>query len=321
MGKEASVASHLLLVFSILSRALAMYLALLLLCGAAVQARESVAIISTGRSGSTLLMNLLGAVPETVFLFEPYFSISHHDTEVEKLPARSHLIPRMEHLFDCSFAMWHDQLRNVLSQFACDNTPWLAETAQEVADCRAFVFNIQRTHKRCTSANMMVLKILKLPWLARKLETKRVIPEAALVIHLVRRPAAVLASQHAAGWVDLVKASAGVSPAFALAGEICSEMTSNTEILETHPSDRVLLIHYEELIGNFDATMKRVLQFVHVEPSVELIAHLASVREKLHANIPRYRGKVLTSSAAQAIVDAQPLCRPVDSQLYSRDEL
>ena len=298
-----------------------MRLALLLILGLAAHARENVAIISTGRSGSTLLMNLLGAVPETVFLFEPYFSIAHHDMEVEELPPRSHLIPRMDHLFDCSFAQWHDQLRNVLSQFACDNTPWIAETPQEVANCRAFVFDIQRTFKRCNAAHMMVLKILKLPWLARKLETKQVIPESVKVIHLVRAPAAVLASQHAAGWVDLVKPSAGVSPAFALAGEICSEMAANFDILQAHASDRVLVLRYEDVIHDFDASMGRVLQFVDTEPSAGLISHLASVREKLHANIPRYRSKVLTASAAQAIVDAQPLCRAVDARLHSRDEL
>ena len=309
--------------FHILLKLAGLLLAVLV---AGVLARTDVAIISTGRAGSTLLMNALASVPESIHMFEPHFAYQVFDdnnmlVQDDGLPLH---VPRLKEFFDCSVFNDPDAAAMSMSQFSCKSSHWIAETPDEVDACLRSMINIARTKERCNNAHMMILKIIRLPWLAHKLGTSALFPPGAKVIHLVRHPAAVLKSQFAAGWDELLEArgdgQAHAPKIIRLVDEICYEMTVNTAIIKEYEAStqqgHVLVVRYEDLAHDFHGVMQQILQFVGAESTDELTETLEAVRQIKHANIPTLAVKSITDEQAAVLVSADPFCRQVIGQYY-----
>ena len=296
--------------------AVTLRLALLLLAWTACECKQHVAILSTGRSGSTLLMELLGSLPDTVFFFEPYFNFAHHDEHVSAIPINDSVIPRMSELYDCHGIMREGRLQSIMSLFACEGTSWIAETPAEVDLCMKGVINIERSLSRCLSSSRIVLKVTKLPWLMVKLNSTGVVPQDVKVIHLVRHPAAVLKSQYSAGWdvlyprVDLLDGPAS------LGAHICAEMLVTANALEQLDSANVLTVRYEDIMGQFDLVMAQVLRFLEARADAGLLVKLQHARQGQLAGIPRRADKMLTAEEAMAAVARSDVCQYVSNQYY-----
>ena len=290
--------------------------------------RTNVAIISTGRAGSTLLMHALASTPRSIHMFEPYFAFEVRDAS-NKLMNRDGSemhIPLIGELYNCSVFDDEDITVLTMSQFSCKSSKWIAETLEEVDACMQSMINVDRTKKRCNSAHMMILKIIRLPWLVRKLATSAVFPPGTKVIHLVRHPAAVLQSQFAAGWDELLEVrSSDPSQApkiIRLVDEICYEMTMNAAIIseyaESSPQqENVLVVRYEDLVHDYHGVMRQILQFTGVKHTDELAGTLEDVRMVKHAAVPTFTTeKSMSDQEANRLVGADPFCRKVIGQFY-----
>ena len=88
-------------------------------------------------------MNLLAAVPNTVFFMEPYFNVAEKNKQGTPVSINNQHIMRPKHLFDCSVAYDRMYLHEVISLFACKRTPWLIENDKEHKDCIKGKFNVQ----------------------------------------------------------------------------------------------------------------------------------------------------------------------------------
>ena len=266
-------------------------------------------------------MKALAAVPETVFFFEPYYALEFHDTMAKKYNIVRDDVPTIPELLSCSYLNDDARASNILSKFACKETGWMAETPSEIDACIAHrTINTNRTKARCVAASHVVLKVLKLPWLARKLGTSNPIPAGSKAIHLVRHPAAVLKSQFASGWDGLIRPEF-ISPARSglsqLASQICYQMAQNDAILALAEPDNVIVVKYETLTDKFPAEIRRVLDFVGIEATAELIQLLKQARATKHADIPVYsEDHVLTYEHALKVVSGVPLCQVVMKRFY-----
>ena len=293
-------------------------LAVLVLACAACASRQHVAILSTGRSGSTLLMELLASLPNTVYYFEPYFNFAHHDEHVSPIPIHDAAIPRMAELYDCERMIRDGRIQSITSLFACEGTAWIAETPAEVEACKSGVINIERSLSRCLSSSRMVVKATKLPWLTIKLNSTAVIPRDVKVIHLVRHPAAVLRSQYSAGWDVLYPRVGSLSALESLGVHICSEMLVTAHALEQLEPANVITVRYEDMIAQFDETMLQVLAFLDIKPTDEVLARFQHVRAlSSYAGLPRHPDKTATPESAAAAVAQSEMCRYVTDLYYS----
>ena len=298
-------------------------------------ARTNIAIVATGRSGSTLLMNALAALPHSVHLFEPYFTPESMETALGHAVISAADTPSPYDLFTCSDRVYGLDSVAFLSKFACESTPWIAETAAEVAACAMTRINSTRTMQRCREASSMIIKILQLPWLARKLSPRTpvegVIPQGTRVIHLVRHPAVVLRSQYTAGWDELhyceqpsdAMTSCKESPLERLAAHICTEMDEAAAVLAHYEQSHVLVLRYEELVVDYEGAMRRVLHFVKPDQygtddtDDELLKSMVEVKLRPHAQLPSNPAKTVSIQDALAVVSGIDVCLNVLQRFYS----
>ena len=283
--------------------------------------RANIAIIAAGRSGSTLLMNLLALVPKTVFYFEPYANLEGYDAQFAYVPEGDPIIPRIAQLFDCSNTITVDRLQTILTKFACEETPWIAETPEEAAQCNQLNPPIARSLQRCNDAEFILLKILRLPWLATKLGPLGIIPADTKVIHLVRHPAAVLKSQYAAGWDDFLpdhnRLQDQSSVITSLANKLCYEMAQNHAILTVYNTPEILIVRYEDLVNDYEATVRATLEFIGADADDEqLLAKLSGVKETRHAEIPQFQERVISIETANAAVASSLYCQKIINIFY-----
>ena len=286
-----------------------------------MQALTHVAIVSVGRSGSTLLMKALAAAPDSVFYFEPYYAYEVVDTRMKEVVVHTSEVPTIKELLNCDVLNNTVTTSRIISRFACNESRWLAETQTDIDACinRGSV-NLHRARSRCMSAENVVVKILNLPWLSRKLGTTSLIPAGTKILHLVRHPAAVLKSQHAAGWDGFLlphERLPGRSVLHQLASKICSEMIQNGAILDSHvDQSAVRIVRYEDLTANFSSAMGGVVEFVGLESSRALTEAIAEARATKHADLPSFAETSITLSDAERAVSEVGVCRAAVGRFY-----
>ena len=295
------------------------------------RARTHIAIMGTGRSGSTLLMNALATMPRSVYLFEPYFTPESMETALGRAVISAADTPTLHDLFMCSVKVYGIESVAFLSKFACESTPWIAETSAEIAECKMTKINTTRTIQRCEAANTMIIKLLQLPWLTRKLAPltaiEDIIPRGTKVIHLVRHPAIVLRSQYAAGWDELhycrqsdTSSTCEQAPLQRLAQHICTQMDETSAVLSHYDQPNVLLLRYEELVVDYQGAMRRVLQFLGAEYQGavdDLITSMQSVKQRPHAQLPSNPAKTISIQDAVSVVSNLAVCVDVLQRFYS----
>ena len=289
-------------------------------------------------------MNLLASVPDAVFFMEPYFNIAEKNKQGTPVSVNNQHIMRPKHLFDCSVAYDRMYLHEVISLFACKRTPWLVENDKEHKDCIKGKFNVavsleslhdavlilftiipfQRAVERCANAPLMILKILKLPWLVKHLSTPNIFPSYTKFIHLVRHPGDVLKSQYASGWDDLLGVTLGENPKKKLGVDVCNEMNEIDAWVSKQDPERVLVVKYEDLIHKFEPTIRTITDYLGIPITDDLMSNFNKVRGTKFADIPRYTGRNMTSVEGHTIADRLPACRTIIDRFYPdqvRDEL
>ena len=289
-------------------------------------ARSNIAIVSIGRSGSTLLMKALGSLPDTVYFFEPYFTFETYDREIETLSVEDIRLPRLSQLFDCSIFDNAFVASAMMSHFACNESRWIAETPDEVNQCMNDFLesNMTRSKSRCMNAKRNVVKTLRLPWLSSKLGASGIIPNNTRVISLIRHPRSVLKSQYAAGWDYFTNLQLDVPSRLALlASKICQDMIANSRLLHIYSENAlnmrntpVLVVQYEWFVEDFTSTMRKVMQFIEADDIKDAEVTFNAVREIKHAAIPTYDWKTLTDEEADQYVSADPACQSVLERYY-----
>ena len=279
------------------------------------------AIVSVGRSGSTLLMKALASAPKSVFYFEPYYAIEVVDTRMKQVVVQTTDVPTINEIMNCNVLNSAAMTSRILTSFSCNESRWLAETQTEIDNCLAGgIINLQRAYSRCMAADNVIVKILNLPWLSRKLGTTSLIPAESKIVHLVRHPAAVLKSQFAAAWDTFLlphERTPGRSVLHQLAGKICSEMIQNAVILDSHvDQSAVRIVRYEDLAADFSSTMRQIVEFVGMESSQALTEALAAVQAAKHADLPSFMSSTITLSEAERAVSEVAICQAVLRKKY-----
>ena len=269
-------------------------------------------------------MKALAAIPETVFFFEPYYALEFHDTMVKRYNITGADVPTILELQSCAYLNEDARASHILSKFACKETSWMADSPSEIDACIVNrTIDVSRTKARCVAASNVVLKVLKLPWLARKLATPNPIPVGSKVVHLVRHPAAILKSQFASGWDGLIRPEfivPGRSGVFQLASQICYQIAQNDAILAHSDAGNVLVVKYETLTENYAMEMRRVLDFIGVGATDELLAVLEQARSTKHADLPVYsQDHVISIEQARKVVSGVPLCQVAMQRFYRSD--
>ena len=266
-------------------------------------------------------MKALASAPKSVFYFEPYHTPQVVDTTFKDLVVRASDLPTINELMNCNVLNSAAMTSRILSQFACNESKWLAETQTEIDTCiNDGAIKLQRAYSRCMAADNVIVKILNLPWLSRKLGTTSLIPAESKIVHLVRHPAAVLKSQFAAAWDTFLlphERTPGRSVLHQLAGKICSEMIQNAVILDSHADQSaVRIVRYEDLVADFSSTMRQIVEFVGMESSQALTEALAAVQAAKHADLPGFASSAITLSEAERAVSEVAICQAVLRKNY-----
>eukprot|EP00049_Salpingoeca_infusionum_P020777 m.365142 g.365142 ORF g.365142 m.365142 type:complete len:338 (+) comp30171_c0_seq1:181-1194(+) len=152
-------------------------------------------IVSVGRSGSTLLANILQQLPSSFGTLEPY---RNH----VKAPRSFPLVP-LGRLLDCSAYAEQQSTKNVVWDYPCRFNSIL-KTEQPYGSCRRGLLNaaaFQKVNQACTSATFRFVKTIRL-----RDSQDLVFPDSCTsqqVVHLMRSPWHVALSLVRLGWVTI----------------------------------------------------------------------------------------------------------------------
>lgn len=205
----------------------------------------NVAIVTQGRSGSTLIGRLFDSNdPGIFFLFEPLFNLSG---SFENLVS----------LYDCSFALQQEQFNRVTWPYARRHMAWYrAIVGTKCVDVRMDdcpdMNEVQRfqVYEKCKNAKLRVIKFIRITDYKelRRLTDLR-------VLHLVRDPRGMLASQVANWNVKIPEAAGYVRFLCAVANELG---TGHNQF----PPGSFLEIRYEDFVLSPRNTLARIEAFV-----------------------------------------------------------
>ena len=169
---------------------------IVLLIAMAEAAPIKVVELSVGRSGSTLLMEVMSTMPQVFDIPEPYYEYANKEGDATSR------VPSISSLLDCSFANRAPVINSVFWEYACKHASWLENRCEvmlmlllvvhkvqssvlinrtlsitNMADimpayreamsraCRERRMSQKLVRKLCLNADMRVAKIIRLTWL------------------------------------------------------------------------------------------------------------------------------------------------------------
>ena len=265
-------------------------------------------------------MALTSLDPHAFPLPEPYFS---HETVRKYAPelvvSGAFDVPYPSEFFDCSFARSEWLIKATFWTFACSNVKWIQQDQALFDACNHSKLSSPLVRERCLSSSVIVLKILRLPWVMQHLDSSRIFSSDVRIIHVVRHPGAVLRSRYAANWL-VIRNTTLIEEA----EDLCHDMSTTTLFLRrVHPTQH-LLVKYEDLLSNFDQTFRRISEFTSTTLDDDLLKAAERVRTTKHADIPQYEMQA-SLPTFKALVSAIPECgkaiRMLDYDLVSEQEL
>lgn len=275
--------------------------------GANAQHVTKIAIVSTARSGSTLLMGLLSLNDNEFSLPEPYHVLREVDENNPSLRASGDLkIPLPNVYLDCSFADADWLTRAALWSFACSNAPWIASDPTLFAQCTNGSIPTAVVKDKCMHSHTRVVKLMNLHWLHKATIESSLFEwfkDDVKIIHIIRHPVDVLKSRARAGWVQLDQSSLATE-----ASLICRDMLFHEALLKMVLPGQHIIVKYEDLVHKFDETYGRIVMFTtNTVPDAQFIKNMQYSVQSRFANIPNV-GSTPEHATLHDIIKSVPSC-------------
>eukprot|EP00040_Diaphanoeca_grandis_P029273 m.171147 g.171147 ORF g.171147 m.171147 type:complete len:373 (+) comp31635_c1_seq7:493-1611(+) len=288
------------------------------------QMNTAVVLAAIGRTGSTLLSRLFSVLDGVFLIVEPYKNfliINSSDRQRKRLPSLPQ--PPLASLLDCSFAKRPITLNEMKWTFLCMHSRLVAPEFHEAFKKKCISeepFNENDTRlvlDHCLQSKIRIVKTIRLNYISPKALTSLTTLESkpnfvVRVLHVIRHPFKVLASQYNQGWhqplrfrsclehlscnishepttldqAQILRASAHLT---VLGREVCQVMANTTtkirKTLRLPGSSAVL--RYEDLVPpNTLSVLKGITRMLQIEDALKLqkvLVRLKDTSERIHA--------------------------------------
>ncbi|XP_026725854.1 carbohydrate sulfotransferase 3 [Trichoplusia ni] len=227
-------------------------------------------IVSTWRSGTTFLGELLNSIPGTFYYYEPFMK----DGEVQKrgpLDA-DRALTVMKDMFKCRYTDkdYYEYGKKRINQFSHNTRLW-----DHCKYKRELCYDSEFTSRLCRLFPFMIMKVLRvrLRLIQSLLDDKEL---NLKVLLLIRDPRGVMESRRHRSWCP-------PSPDCWNPSLVCADMISDYvaagRLLQQYP-DKLMVLRYEELALKPNVTAHRILKFLKVDNTPQMSEFLQT-----HTNV------------------------------------
>ncbi|XP_028035852.1 carbohydrate sulfotransferase 4-like isoform X1 [Bombyx mandarina] len=225
-------------------------------------------IISSWRSGSTFLGEVINAIPGTYYHYEPF--LNYGIIQIRGSPLAETVLNSIKDMLKCNFEEMDDFLdygRGHNHQFSHNTRLW-----DHCKYKKELCFDSDFMSKFCKLFPFQSMKVvrLRLRLVQELLEDKEL---NAKVVFLIRDPRGVLQSRlHR----DFCHPSPDCSNPELLCADMISDYVAASRLLKLYP-DKLMVLRYEDLALNLNSTTHKLLKFLR-------LSHMQAVDEYLNSH-------------------------------------
>jgi hypothetical protein len=226
--------------------------------------KKRILIVTTWRSGSTFLGDLIKSAPGVFYSFEPLLYLDNHPGSKTEL---------IQSLFHCRFSLGYlrsangltglpnDMQRNKRVWSECIHNRTLCSDPEFVAHlCSSFPIHLIKTVR---------FRVRELPAL---LESDPVLSKELKIIHLVRDPRAIMTSRAKLKWCQN-------NPACKNASRLCADMEEDLQLMNglvTRFPNQHYRLKFEDLAVDVEMETDKLFRFLEMPVTVSTRAFLDS---------------------------------------------
>ena len=164
-----------------------------------------------------------------------------------------------------------------------------------LAKCLSHDMDAAVVRDRCKHSTHRVIKLLRLPWLLKRLaiHPSQLFDADVRIVHVVRHPGDILRSRDAAFWLP---SNGSLDHE---ADKLCMHMATNAVVLaNAYPSQHITM-RYEDFVEDPDAALRRLAAFIGLEMTDAMWERARAVQRRRHADVPRRSFTMLGYSKAE----------------------
>ncbi len=174
--------------------------------------------------------------------------------------------------------------------------------------CRERTLPMSILADRCKATSIRAVKSIRLPLIVEQFGSNAIPPDVH-VVYIVRAPWMIFRSQLRLGWLKRTDVPHGQDFGTFHANRICAEIL----FTHTHVSSNLKMLHiikFENLIGNIEKEIDKLMSFLGVTISSELRKQMAAKRQDV-VNVSRGDRQDIDPEDAFEIVSKQESCQRV----------
>ena len=203
-------------------------------------AARSVLIVTSGRSGSTLVSSALGALPGTFSVLEPFYNYR------DALPGD--YAPPYSQMFDCSIFRNVSAALSILSPYMCNYSPSITRSHMLRRRCllgKLGASDIAMLLDECEGSRARIVKTIRFDrFYDLSFDKSAAFPT---VLFLTRNPWDVFKSQYALDWYGAYKEHMSTNTTHEMvlmAQEMCGKLNQTSTMLHYHSATTPFDINY-----------------------------------------------------------------------------
>ena len=172
----------------------------------------------------------------------------------------------------------------------------IASDATLLAQCVARSLDAAIVRERCRASTHRVIKLLRLPWLLKRLaiHPTQLFDADVRLVHVVRHPGDILRSRAAASWLLIHNATLEAE-----ADSICMHMVTNAVVLQNAYPDQHVTVKYEDFVADFEPTLLRLAAFLGIDMTQDMWSRARQIQQHRHAAVPQTDFAQLSHSRAE----------------------
>ncbi|CAH0600657.1 unnamed protein product [Chrysodeixis includens] len=227
-------------------------------------------IVSTWRSGTTFLGELLTSIPGTFYYYEPF--MKDGVIQIRGPPDADRALSAMKDMFKCKYTDkdFYEYGKKNMHQFSHNTRLW-----DHCKYKRELCYDTEFTARLCKLFPFLTMKVLRvrLRLIQDLLDDKEL---NLKVLLLIRDPRGVMESRHHRSWCQ--PAPDCWDPSLVCA-DMISDYVAAGRLLQQYP-DRLMVLRYEELALKPNVTAHRILKFLKVDNTPQMSEFLQT-----HTNV------------------------------------
>lgn len=252
---------------------------------------KRIMIVTTWRSGSTFVGDIIKSAPGVFYSFEPLLYLDHHPGSKAAL---------IQSIFQCQFSA--DFLRSVNGLSGLPND--MRRNRRVWDEChynRSLCHDPQFVGSLCSYSPVNLIKTVRLR--VNELITLMKNDTSSKdwkIIHLVRDPRGIMSSREGLNWCK-------VNPACNDVSRLCTELVEDLELIKelaTQFPNRHYLVKFEDLATNVETATEKLFEFlempVHRPTKAFLDSHTKSNDQKLKEDFLNFDHSTFRKSDAVA---------------------